>query len=171
MSRKFILQVHLEDDTVQIREPPQRNTGHKGGIFLARVDVMMDLPDGTKRKFVPQDIVIGDVVKIRSHKFVVHDCDEYTYRFMEENTKQFIFSDVMLAVDAMKKRQEVLSRLIITTPGLAGKICTFEEIEDIMRKSKVGLKKQQIMTILRSLDPQRLGAVKMTQLLKLVMNQ
>lgn len=171
LTRTFIIQVHLEDDTVQIREPPLRNTGHKGGIFLSRVDVMMDMPDGSKRKFAPQDVVIGDVIKIRSHKFVVHDCDEYTYRFMEENSKQFLNSDIKLALEAIQKRQEVVTRLIITTPGLASKICSFEEIDGLMRNAKVGLKKQQIMTVLRALDPQRLGLVKMTQLLKMLMKQ
>jgi len=160
--------VHLEDDTVQIREPPLRNTGHKGGIFLSRVDVMMDMPDGSKRKFLPQDIVIGQVVKIRSHKFVVHDCDEYTYRFMEENCKQFANSDLKVALEAIGKRKEVVSRLILTTPGLANKICSFEDVEDVMQKANTGLVKQQVMTILRALDPQRLGVVKMTQLLKQV---
>lgn len=171
LTRTFIIQVHLEDDTVQIREPPLRNTGHKGGIFLSRVDVMMDAPDGTKRKFLPQDIVIGQVVKIRSHKFVVHDCDEYTYRFMEENCKQFQNSDIKIALESIRKRQEVVTRLIITTPGLADKICTFEDVNSVMEKANTGLMKQQIMTILRALDPQRLGVVKMTQLLKMVLNQ
>ena len=153
---------------MQIREPPLRNTGHKGGIFLSRVDVMMDMPDGSKRKFLPQDIVIGQVVKIRSHKFVVHDCDEYTYRFMEDNCKQFVYSDIKSALETIRKRQEVVTRLILTTPGLANKICTFEDIDEVMQKANTGLVKQQIMTILRSLDPQRLGVVKMTQLLKMV---
>ena len=35
-SRTFIIQVHLEDDTIQVLEPPQRNSGHKGGVFLNR---------------------------------------------------------------------------------------------------------------------------------------
>ena len=138
---------------------------------MSRVDVMMDLPDGTKRKFLPQDIVIGQVVKIRSHRFVVHDCDEYTYRFMEENSKQFVCSDIKVALEAIQRRQEVVTRLILSTPGLANKICSFEDVDHVMQKANVGLVKQQIMTILRALDPQRLNVVKMTQLLKMILER
>jgi hypothetical protein len=87
---------------------------------------------------------------------------------MEENCKQFANSDLKVALEAIGKRKEVVSRLILTTPGLANKICSFEDVEDVMQKANTGLVKQQVMTILRALDPQRLGVVKMTQLLKQV---
>ena len=34
--RSFIIQIYLEDNTLQIREPPSRNSGYKGGVFLRR---------------------------------------------------------------------------------------------------------------------------------------
>ena len=130
---------------------------------------MMDNPDGTTRKFAPHDIVIGKTLKVRCHRFNIHGCDEYTYRFMEENCKQFVNSDIRVALESIRNRQEVVTRLIVTTPGLANKTVSFEEVDALMRRAGLAMNKQQIMTILRSLDPQRLGSVKMTQVLKMLL--
>ena len=75
--RKFIIQVHLEDDTFQIREPPIRNSGHKGGIFLSRCK--LESHDGTK-PLQPGDIFLGGEVEILSHRFKVLNCDQFTFK-------------------------------------------------------------------------------------------
>lgn len=75
--RKFIIQVHLEDDTFQIREPPIRNSGHKGGIFLSRCK--LETHDGTK-PLQPGDIFLGGEVEILSHRFIVLNCDQFTFK-------------------------------------------------------------------------------------------
>jgi len=174
-SRKFIIQVHLEDDTVQIREPPQRNSGHKGGIFLARGKVMMDavlgVTDGATRGFQPQDVHVGGTIKILSHKFVVHDADEYTFKYMEENPKQFHYSDLTVVRSALQQRQEVISRLILTQPGLATRTVAYDECELLFKRAGLGLVKQQVVTLLRVLDPKKLGNIKMTKILKYILGE
>ena len=49
--RLFVLMLFLEDDTITIREPPLRNSGHIGGNFLCRSRVKKD----EKNYYTPQD--------------------------------------------------------------------------------------------------------------------
>ena len=172
-TRKFIIQFKLEDDSVQIMEPPQRNSGHKGGTFLSRGKVQMDEPgeDGSpKRPMVPEDIVVGRVVKVRSHKFVVHDADEFTYKFMEENPSQFMYSNVALIGGKLKQRGEMLTKMILSLPSLSTLIAKYESLDALFTRAGVKLLKQEVVTLLRALDPGRIGNVRMTQVLKFLMS-
>lgn len=171
-TRKFIIQFKLEDDSIQIMEPPQRNSGHKGGTFLSRGKVQMDEPgaDGaTKRPMMPEDIVVGAVVKVRSHKFVVHDADEFTYKFMEENPMQFNYSNIALISSKLKAHKEILTTMILSLPGLAALTVKFEDLDALFKRAGCPMIKQEVVTILRALDPRRAGNVKMTQVLKWLM--
>lgn len=163
ISRSFIIQVHLEDDTIQIREPPQRNSGHKGGIFLSRSN--LERHDGTK-PVTPQDIYLGAVVSILTHKFKVHDADEYTLRFMEENSKQWTNSHLPTVLEKIRFKQEVVTRLILTTPGLANRMSTCEDVEKLFARAGLDLVKQEVITLFRVLDPKKTGFIKLTTLLK-----
>jgi hypothetical protein len=172
-TRKFIIQFKLEDDSIQIMEPPQRNSGHKGGTFLSRGKVQMDEPgaDGaTKRPMAPEDIVVGAVVKVRSHKFVVHDADEFTYKFMEENPTQFKYSNMALISAKLKAHKETVSSMILSLPGLAALKVKFEDLDALFKRAGCPMMKQEVVTILRALDPRRAGNVKMTQVLKWLMS-
>jgi hypothetical protein len=174
-SRRFVVQVLLEDDTVQIVEPQQRNSGHKGGTFLARGKVQMDVLDTDgkvidQRNFAPEDIVVGKSVKIRSHKFIVHGADEFTYKFMEEHCKQFPFSDLKLILARLKANLDKIRSLILTVPGLSNKLATYQELHILLEKAGCNLVKQEVVTLLRHLDPLRLEKVRMTQVLKALLS-
>lgn len=167
ITRTFIIQVHLEDDTIQIREPPVRNSGHKGGIFLARSNLERhDDSDQIK----PQDIYLGATIPILSHKFVILDADEFTLRFMEENNKLWIYSNLRDVVQKLKRNEEIVNRLILTTSGLATKLCKLHEVEGLLKKGGFDINQQEIMTIFRVLDPRRTGSIKLTTLLKYLMS-
>jgi hypothetical protein len=163
IERSFIIQVHLEDDTIQIREPPRRNSGHKGGIFLNRS--VIEPHDGSKGVH-PEDLYLGATVAIRSHRFVVHDADEYTLRYMEENHKQWQLSSLVNVTAKLKQREEAIRRVILTTPGLSTTTADYEELKSILGRAGLSLIKQEIVTLFRELDPKRTGTVKVTKLLK-----
>ncbi len=167
-SRRFMLTVYLEDDTVAIMEPSQRNSGHKGGTFLARGKLQMDDPrnKGETKPFQPEDVTVGAVVKIRSHRFVVHDADELTYRFLEENPSRFPQSDAKIVRAKCKASIDKIKPLILSTPGLNSQLANYEGLHRLLKKAGVDLVKQEVVAVLRSLDPRRRGNVRMTQILK-----
>ena len=165
--RKFIIQVHLEDDTFQIREPPIRNSGHKGGIFLARCK--LETHDGSK-PLQPSDIFLGGDVEILSHKFSVLDCDQFTFKFMEENCKTWQYSNLQLLVNKVRTKKDVIKRLLLTYPGLSTRTLAVPELAEILEKTGLRLVKQEVCTLFRAVDVTRAGVVKMTQFLKYIMD-
>jgi hypothetical protein len=171
-SREFIIQVHLEDDTFQIREPPIRNSGHKGGIFLQRCKV--DSPDQSNpavhKTLEPKDLYIGGTVTILSHQFDILDCDQYTFKYMEANHHQWAYSDIKIINQKLIPKKEVLQRLILVTPGLANTYIDADGLAVYVEKSGVNLVKQEIFTVFRTVDASRVGTVKLSKLLRYIMD-
>ena len=82
--RLFVLMLFLEDDTITIREPPRRNSGHIGGNFLCRSRVKKD----EKNYYTPEDFSVGANVTVNSQVFEIVEADEYTLRYMEANSRR-----------------------------------------------------------------------------------
>ena len=80
--RLFVLMLFLEDDTITIREPPLRNSGHIGGNFLCRSRVKKD----ERNYYTPQDFCVGATLTVNSQTFEIMEADEYTLRYMESNS-------------------------------------------------------------------------------------
>lgn len=60
VDRKFVIQYFVENNTIKVHEPPQRNTGVVGGTFLARK--VWTNPD-TGKPFAETDLVAGATVR------------------------------------------------------------------------------------------------------------
>ena len=109
-NRQFIVQVYLEDDTLQIREPPMRNSGFNGGIFLKRT--RMNVADRCI-PFSPCDVHVGAVLQILSHRFVINDADEYTLHYMAQNCNQWIHSSLPGVLQKLKVCHVITSNCIL----------------------------------------------------------
>lgn len=166
-ARLFVIQIHLEDDTVAIREPAQRNSGHKGGIFLSRGK--LTAPKGG-RAMVAADCYLGAKVTILAHEFTLYDADQYTLKYMEGNCQMWQYSDLAAVSRKLANKKESLQRILITSAGLSSAVLDVNGVEEVLRRADLSLVKQEIVTIFRSLDPVRAGAIKMTKLLKFVMD-
>ena len=162
ITRSFIIQVHLEDDTIQIREPPVRNSGHKGGIFLARND--LEMHDGNE-PIKAHEIYLGAQVKILSHSFIVTDADEFTLRFMEEHCSKWNHADLKRVEEKLKRQEDIISRAILTIPGLSSKTVTIADVQEIFKRAGIDCSKQEVTTIFRVLDPKRVGSIKPSTIL------
>lgn len=103
--RSFIIQIHLEDNTLQIREPPCRNSGYKGGVFLRRTRMIAE--NGVK--FMPEDVYLGCTLKILAHQFQVTDADEHTLHFMESNERSWQYSSPIYLKRKMLVRAVIFS--------------------------------------------------------------
>lgn len=80
--RKFIITYYLNDDGIQIYEPPCRNSGFSEGKFLERNQYKG--VDGEVLK--PHNLVVGYDVKINGYWFHLTDCDEFTKKWYADNT-------------------------------------------------------------------------------------
>lgn len=77
--RRLVLQYFLEDNTVKISEPVQRNSGIRQGKFLRRQKV----PKNQEELLQPEDFLIGNRVNIFGNCIEILDCDEFTRNFFE----------------------------------------------------------------------------------------
>jgi len=164
--RKFIIQVHLEDDTFQIREPPIRNSGHKGGIFLRRCK--LETHDGSK-PLKPYDVYLGALVQILSHNFVVLNCDQFTFKFMEESATDWVYSHLPTLLTKIRPKQDVLRKLLLTTSALTSRTMAPADMAEVLKRAGLDVNTQEVYTLFRAVDLARTGVVKMTHFVKFVM--
>lgn len=129
-SREFVIQYFMDNDTIQVMEPPKRNSGHKGGLFLARSQ-----PKGL---FNPKELYLGSKVTILNHNFTVLDADMATFKFMESYPDTWLMCNVEVVSGKMKKRKELLMRAILTYPGMAYAVIDLSVMEAIFEQGKGG---------------------------------
>ncbi|TGZ60658.1 hypothetical protein CRM22_008410 [Opisthorchis felineus] len=104
--RVFVINCFLSDDTFSVYEPPRRNSGFKGGLFLERGRVKkpnterfsVDPPD----YYSPSDLYVGAEVIFNSFKFFILDADEYAYKYMEEHSAEFPYSNIKKIYDKLR---------------------------------------------------------------------
>lgn len=84
-NRKFVLSFYMQDRTVKIQEPPVRNSGFVGGLFLSRRRVKRVNGDGYVNE---HDFVVGDEIKLLTHTFKIIGANDYTLNWIEEQKKE-----------------------------------------------------------------------------------
>ncbi|EAX87685.1 MGC84469 protein, putative [Trichomonas vaginalis G3] len=90
-SRSFILTYFMADDTIQVFEPPARNSGIIAGKWLQRTKLTN--PD-TGKPFQASDFEIGKVLTINCSKFQLDEATEYALSFMEADPDSFPQADL-----------------------------------------------------------------------------
>jgi len=90
--RRFIVSYFLADDTIQVYEPPVRNSGVIGGKFLERGRVKKpEQPSFSTQMseyYKSQDLFVGANVEFNRHKFVILDADDYVHNYMQAHSGQ-----------------------------------------------------------------------------------
>jgi hypothetical protein len=127
-------------------------------------------PHDVEKPLTPSDLYLGSTVCILSHQFDVLDCDQYTFKYMEANAHQWIYSDLALVLHKIRPKKEVLQRLFLVYPGLGNKFMDVELLAELLDKAKLALVMQETHTLFRAVDSARNGVVKMTKMLKYIMD-
>ncbi|XP_022101498.1 EF-hand domain-containing protein 1-like [Acanthaster planci] len=88
--RRFIISYRLADDMVTIFEPPVRNSGIISGKFLepTRVTKPASTPDNPEF-YGPQDMYIGAIIQVFSHRFLITNADNYVLTYLEAHQSDF----------------------------------------------------------------------------------
>merc|ERR1711990_1029827 len=85
-TRRFIISFYCGDDTIQIYEICDKNSGRIGGRFMERKKQTNPV---TGRYYQEKEFVLGEVVYLVGFKFMLAKADEYTERYMEDNSQVF----------------------------------------------------------------------------------
>jgi Ca2+-binding EF-hand superfamily protein len=102
--RIFIIYYYLSDDTTSVFEPPIRNSGIIGGMFLQRGKIAKPRASSTDITvyYQPEDFYIGADLIFNKFHFIVFDADEYALRYMEEECDQFPHANIRLILAKLK---------------------------------------------------------------------
>ena len=85
-NREFIISFYCGDDTIQVYEVCDKNSGRIGGKFMERKKHKSPI---TSTYYTEKDFLIGRTVFLGGFKFQLCSADEYTEKYMEDNPDQF----------------------------------------------------------------------------------
>ncbi|XP_030055562.1 EF-hand domain-containing family member C2 isoform X2 [Microcaecilia unicolor] len=155
--RKFIVSYYLSDDTIQVFEPPQRNSGIISGKFLERIRIAKPGQETFKSEmsefFTAQDLFVGATVNLFGHIFHLVDADEYAFIYMENNAHEFPRANINIILNKLKKKEaksrEIKQTFAASDPGRSNKV-EYEQFRKILRNVSDGtLSEHEIMTVAR----------------------
>jgi len=98
--RIFVISHYLQDDTLSIHEPPQRNLGIVTGQFLEQGVHMNQM---TGKLFEPSDLLPGNVIKVFNREFEILDMDEYTEKYFNDPNVNLRHYDVETILQKLRE--------------------------------------------------------------------
>ena len=99
-NREFIISVYCGDDTIQVYEVCDKNSGRIGGKFMERKKHKNPVTGGY---YDEHDFLLGRTVFLGGFKFQLMSADEYTEKYMEDNTDVFPESNIDLVIRKIKQ--------------------------------------------------------------------
>jgi hypothetical protein len=99
IDRKFVVSYYLLDDTIQVYEPPVKNSGIIGGTFLSR-SVMKD---ERNRRITVDRLYVGARISIGGHIFDISNTDDATIRWIQSKPDLFPQAEYTYVMDRYKR--------------------------------------------------------------------
>jgi hypothetical protein len=85
MDRRYLISFFLADDTLQVYEMPNKNSGIWEGKFLERKKYKNIENDN--KLFTISDFELNKSIRINTYSFHILDADDYTKKWMQDNLK------------------------------------------------------------------------------------
>jgi hypothetical protein len=160
VSRRFIFNYFLADDTCAIHEPPQRNLGIVTGKFLEKGVHLNQL---TGKLVAPGDLAEGNKITIFNHEFEMLDMDDYTRKWFDQQSPEYPNVDLQAIFlrlrDSMRTQfplvRDVFRKFDLDHDG----VMTYPEFRNVLRKFNFHLSEPEILAVMRHFDGSMDGQV------------
>jgi len=136
--RKFIVSVFVRDDTIQIFESAEKNSGRISSKFMER---QKHKNPYSNKYYAEKDFVVGNTIYINKYIFKLLECDEYTKKYMRDNPENFRDSDVNNVVERIRlsglkynSREEFVIDVLKTLDPSGNNFVSKEEILEGLKK-------------------------------------
>lgn len=80
VDRRFVITYYVSDSTLKVQEPPIRNSGFNGGVFLSRRAVKTE----SGEPMLYSHLYVGCKLQVLKHRFLLLDANDATFRWMED---------------------------------------------------------------------------------------
>ena len=142
--RVFRITVSLDDHQVAIYEPPIRNSGVSGGIFLKKQKLRNE---ATHAYWTPADFFVGATVTIRAHTFKIYE---------EERQPEQPVADVSAIIQTLKKKIVEASASLRKMfrkfdTDFSGAI-SFAEFQNMLNYYSLGITKYEAITLFKAFE-------------------
>lgn len=107
-SRRFIVSFYCGDDTIQVYEVCDKNSGRIGGKFMERKKHRNPI---STSYYVERDFLLGHTIFLGGFKFQLLKADEYTEKYMEDNPDIFPQASLNTVVAKIKKGGQAFKSL------------------------------------------------------------
>jgi hypothetical protein len=97
--RRFIVSFFVRDDTVQVFEVADKNSGRISSKFMERNKQKNPY---TNKPYTEKDFVVGSTIYINKYIFKLNECDDYTKKYMKDNAEIFRDSDLTAIVGRVR---------------------------------------------------------------------
>lgn len=97
--RKFIISVFARDDSIQIYEIADKNSGRINSKFIER---QKHKNPYTNKYYTEKDCVVGSTLYVNKYTFKLLECDDYTKKYMIDNPEVFRDSDLSAIVERIR---------------------------------------------------------------------
>lgn len=172
MERTFIISFFLRDEAVQVFETAERNSGRDNCKFIERQRMKNPY---TNKYYTEKDFVSGNVIYANKFIFKLLDCDEYTKKYMLDNSEIFRDSDIKTLVGRLrmpvaqfKEMDQYLVNLLRIIDPRSQHFVSKEDIDYGMKQFGVYLSQQELITLIDRLRKNDLGYYSMEDLYNLI---
>lgn len=166
-TRKFLISFYCGDDTIQVYEVCDKNSGRIGGPFLARQKHKNPV---TTKYYAEKDFFISATMYFGGHKFQLLRADEYTENYMEDNPDVFPQANLQAIVDKIKKAgkgfgnlQDYAIHLIKTLDKNGDEVLDFAEFSAGLRGLGIHVTDAEVHALVRRFDHNGDGKISMEE--------
>lgn len=166
-NREFIISVYCGDDTIQVYEVCDKNSGRTGGKFMERKKHKNPVTDNY---YDEHDFLIGRTVFLGGFKFQIISADEYTEKYMEDNCDVFPESNLDLVIAKIKKASRNYPSLQAYAVDLLKKldknddgVIDFAEFTQGLRDMEIFVTDHEEHTLMRRFDHDGDGKISMEE--------
>lgn len=155
-TRTFIISFFCGDDTVQVYEKTERNSGVWAGKFLEKNKHKNPI---TNQYYSEKDFMLGNTVVLNQFRFQLLRCDEFTYRYLKEHPETFkeanidkVLEKVRIAARKFQSPEDFAVNLFKRLDKNNSGFVEFEELYSGFKELDINLSVQEQYTIMRRFD-------------------